>query len=147
MKNFIKIALSLFIACIIAIRAGKSNLGRLTLNESISPIHVRLDGVAGWLHDLGGEASNFHYYEGLDNLYAKLTVKTKAKIVLVVLDGLRVNLATAEQGFLTPLEAAHLPNLDALAQRSARRGRMIPVAPRSITPEQRAGAFWVCSGV
>ena len=72
----------------------------------------------------------------LDNLYAKLTVKTKAKIVLVVLDGLG-DLATAEQNFLTPLEAARTPNLDALARIGAQ-GRMIPVAP-GITPGSGPG--------
>jgi len=54
----------------------------------------------------------------------------------VVLDGVG-DLATREQGFLTPLEAAVTPNLDALAKESAQ-GRMIPVAP-GITPGQRAG--------
>ena len=72
----------------------------------------------------------------LDSLYANLTVKTKAKLVLVVLDGLG-DLATKEQHFLTPLEAAKTPNLDALAKVSAQ-GRMIPVAP-GITPGSGPG--------
>ncbi len=72
----------------------------------------------------------------LDSLYSNLTVKTKAKLVLVVLDGLG-DLATKEQHFLTPLEAAKTPNLDALAKISAQ-GRMIPVAP-GITPGSGPG--------
>src|ERR1019366_3700294 len=55
---------------------------------------------------------------------------------LVVLDGLG-DLATKEQGFLTPLEAAATPNLDALAKIGAQ-GRMIPVAP-GITPGSGPG--------
>ena len=54
----------------------------------------------------------------LDSLYAELTLKTKAKLALLVLDGLG-DLATREQGYLTPLEAAHTPNLDALSKDSA----------------------------
>jgi hypothetical protein len=42
------------------------------------------------------------------SVYSKLTIKTKAKLALVVLDGLG-DLATKEQGFLTPLEAATRP--------------------------------------
>jgi len=72
----------------------------------------------------------------LDSLYSQLTVKTKTKIVLVVLDGLG-DIATREQNFLTPLEAATTPNLDALAKVSAQ-GRMIPVAP-GITPGSGPG--------
>ena len=49
----------------------------------------------------------------LDSLYSSLTVKTNAKLVLLVLDGLG-DIATKENGFLTPLEAAKTPNLDAL---------------------------------
>src|SRR5271154_4005800 len=63
----------------------------------------------------------------LDDVYSKLTIKTDAKLVLVVLDGLG-DIATRENGFLTPLEAAQTPNLDALAKSGAQ-GRMIPVAP------------------
>src|SRR3954467_1152167 len=63
----------------------------------------------------------------LDALYSELTLKLNAKVVLVVLDGLG-DIATREQNYLTPLEAAKTPNLDALAKESAQ-GRMIPVAP------------------
>ncbi|MGE3312977.1 MAG: 2,3-bisphosphoglycerate-independent phosphoglycerate mutase [Limisphaerales bacterium] len=72
----------------------------------------------------------------LDDTYSKLLVKTNAKLVLVVLDGLG-DIATREQGYLTPLEAAHTPNLDALSKDSAQ-GRMIPVAP-GITPGSGPG--------
>jgi 2,3-bisphosphoglycerate-independent phosphoglycerate mutase len=72
----------------------------------------------------------------LDALYSELTLKTHAKLALVVLDGLG-DLATREQNNLTPLEAAATPNLDALAKDSAQ-GRMIPVAP-GITPGSGPG--------
>src|SRR5512135_2523979 len=72
----------------------------------------------------------------LDALYSELTLKTNAKLVLLVLDGLG-DLATAEQGHLTPLEAAVTPNLDLIAKNSAQ-GRMIPVAP-GITPGSGPG--------
>jgi len=72
----------------------------------------------------------------LDSLYSELTLKTKAKLALVVLDGLG-DIATKEQHGLTPLEAARTPNLDALAKNSAQ-GRMIPVAP-GITPGSGPG--------
>jgi 2,3-bisphosphoglycerate-independent phosphoglycerate mutase len=72
----------------------------------------------------------------LDDFYSKLTIKTNAKLALVVLDGLG-DLATKEQGFLTPLEAARTPNLDALAKLGAQ-GRMIPVAP-GVTPGSGPG--------
>jgi 2,3-bisphosphoglycerate-independent phosphoglycerate mutase len=72
----------------------------------------------------------------LDHLYSKLTVKTKAKLALVVLDGLG-DLATRDQNFMTPLEAAKTPNLDQLARVGAQ-GRMIPVAP-GITPGSGPG--------
>src|SRR5436190_13139286 len=72
----------------------------------------------------------------LDSLYSELTLKTNARLALVVLDGLG-DLATKEQGYLTPLEAAHTPNLDRLAKISAQ-GRMIPVAP-GITPGSGPG--------
>lgn len=72
----------------------------------------------------------------LDALYSNLTLKTKAKLALVVLDGLG-DLATREQNFLTPLEAAATPNLDTLAKNSAQ-GRMIPAAP-GITPGSGPG--------
>jgi len=72
----------------------------------------------------------------LDALYSELTLKTKAKLVLVVLDGLG-DLATKEQLYLTPLEAAATPNLDKLCRDSAQ-GRMIPAAP-GITPGSGPG--------
>ena len=72
----------------------------------------------------------------LDALYLELTLKTGAKLALVVLDGLG-DLATRRQNNLTPLEAASTPNLDALAKDSAQ-GRMIPVAP-GITPGSGPG--------
>jgi 2,3-bisphosphoglycerate-independent phosphoglycerate mutase len=72
----------------------------------------------------------------LDALYSELTLPTRAKLALVVLDGLG-DLATPEQNQLTPLEAARTPNLDALAKTSAL-GRMIPVAP-GITPGSGPG--------
>src|SRR3974390_811832 len=72
----------------------------------------------------------------LDALYSELTLKLKTKVVLVVLDGLG-DIATREQNFLTPLEAAATPNMDALCAGSAQ-GRMIPVAP-GITPGSGPG--------
>jgi 2,3-bisphosphoglycerate-independent phosphoglycerate mutase len=72
----------------------------------------------------------------LDDLYSELTLKTNAKLVLLVLDGLG-DLAVRQQNNLTPLEAASTPNLDALAKDSAQ-GRMIPVAP-GITPGSGPG--------
>jgi 2,3-bisphosphoglycerate-independent phosphoglycerate mutase len=72
----------------------------------------------------------------LDALYSELTLKTNAKVVLVVLDGLG-DVATREQGYVTPLEAAITPNMDMLARDSAQ-GRMIPVAP-GITPGSGPG--------
>jgi len=72
----------------------------------------------------------------LDATYAKLQVPTGAKLALLVMDGLG-DIATREQGYLTPLEAARTPNLDALSKDSAQ-GRMIPVAP-GITPGSGPG--------
>ena len=72
----------------------------------------------------------------LDALYSELTLKTKAKLALVVLDGLG-DIATKEQNYLTPLEAAATPNLDKLCTDSAQ-GRMIPAAP-GITPGSGPG--------
>ena len=72
----------------------------------------------------------------LDETYSKLQVKTDAKLALVVLDGLG-DIATRDQGYLTPLEAARTPNLDSLSKDSAQ-GRMIPVAP-GITPGSGPG--------
>src|SRR5688572_4984954 len=72
----------------------------------------------------------------LDALYSKLLVKTDAKLVLVVLDGLG-DLAAGGSDSSTPLEAAATPNLDALTQYAAQ-GRMLPVAP-GITPGSGPG--------
>jgi len=72
----------------------------------------------------------------LDALYSELTLKPGAKLALVVLDGLG-DLATKEQNYLTPLEAATTPNLDKLSKDSTQ-GRMIPVAP-GITPGSGPG--------
>jgi 2,3-bisphosphoglycerate-independent phosphoglycerate mutase len=72
----------------------------------------------------------------LDQLYSHLTIKTNAKLALLVLDGLG-DIATKEQNYLTPLEAAATPNLDRLAKEGAQ-GRMIPVAP-GITPGSGPG--------
>ena len=72
----------------------------------------------------------------LDSVYSNLTIKTGAKLVLVVMDGLG-DIATKATNYLTPLEAAHTPNLDALSKDSAQ-GRMIPVAP-GITPGSGPG--------
>src|SRR6266851_4513300 len=72
----------------------------------------------------------------LDSLYSELTLKPESKLALIVLDGLG-DVATREQGYLTPLEAAATPNLDALSRDSAQ-GRMVPVAP-GITPGSGPG--------
>ena len=72
----------------------------------------------------------------LDAVYSQLTLPTKARLVLVVLDGLG-DIATAAHDYLTPLEAAATPNLDALTQDAAQ-GRMFPVAP-GITPGSGPG--------
>lgn len=74
--------------------------------------------------------------KNLDALYSELTLKTDAKVALIVLDGLG-DVATREQGYVTPLEAAVTPELDALARDSAQ-GRMLPVAP-GITPGSGPG--------
>src|SRR5512138_1788194 len=72
----------------------------------------------------------------LDSLYSELTLKTGAKLALVVLDGVG-DVATREQGYMTPLEAAATPNLDALCKDAAQ-GRMLPIAP-GITPGSGPG--------
>lgn len=72
----------------------------------------------------------------LDALYSELTLKPAAKLALVVLDGVG-DVATRQQGYLTPLEAAATPNLDALCKDSAQ-GRMYPLAP-GITPGSGPG--------
>ncbi|MBM3879921.1 MAG: 2,3-bisphosphoglycerate-independent phosphoglycerate mutase [Verrucomicrobia bacterium] len=75
----------------------------------------------------------------LDTLYSELTLTldTRAKLALVVLDGLG-DIATKGQGEVTPLEAARTPNLDALVADGCAQGRMIPVAP-GITPGSGPG--------
>ncbi len=72
----------------------------------------------------------------LDSVYAKHTIKTGAKLVLLVMDGLG-DIAVAQNNYVTPLEAATTPNLDAITKDSAQ-GRMIPVAP-GITPGSGPG--------
>ena len=72
----------------------------------------------------------------LDTLYSELTLKTGAKLALVVLDGVG-DIATSQQGYLTPLEAANTPQLNRLSKDSAQ-GRMLPVAP-GITPGSGPG--------
>jgi 2,3-bisphosphoglycerate-independent phosphoglycerate mutase len=72
----------------------------------------------------------------LDGIYSNLTIKTGAKLVLVVLDGLG-DLAIRQHKYLTPLEAARTPNLDLLSKESAQ-GRIVPVAP-GITPGSGPG--------
>ncbi|MBI2928555.1 MAG: 2,3-bisphosphoglycerate-independent phosphoglycerate mutase [Verrucomicrobia bacterium] len=72
----------------------------------------------------------------LDDLYSELTLKTNAKLVLAVMDGLG-DLATGGPDSCTPLEAARTPNLDELTKNAAQ-GRMIPVAP-GITPGSGPG--------
>src|SRR5258706_12273820 len=88
---------------------------RIPLTSQVPPSHYLLE----------NEAMN------LDALYSELTLKTNAKLALVVLDGVG-DVATRDQGYATPLEAAATPNLDVLAKNSAQ-GRMIPLAP-GITP-------------
>jgi 2,3-bisphosphoglycerate-independent phosphoglycerate mutase len=75
--------------------------------------------------------------KNLDALYSELTIKTGAKLALVVLDGVG-DIATAAQNNLTPLEAARTPNLDALVGAGCAQGRMIPAAP-GITPGSGPG--------
>jgi 2,3-bisphosphoglycerate-independent phosphoglycerate mutase len=72
----------------------------------------------------------------LDTLYSQLTLKPEKKLVLVVLDGAG-DLAMKEHDYLTPLEAAQTPNLDALSKGSAQ-GRLLPVA-LGITPGSGPG--------
>ncbi|HEY0456122.1 MAG TPA: 2,3-bisphosphoglycerate-independent phosphoglycerate mutase [Verrucomicrobiae bacterium] len=72
----------------------------------------------------------------LDNLYSELTLKTNAKLALIVMDGLG-DLASGGADSCTPLEAANTPNLDELTKFGAQ-GRMIPVAP-GITPGSGPG--------
>ena len=72
----------------------------------------------------------------VDDIYSELTLQPKGKMALVVLDGIG-DIATPEQGYQTPLEAAKTPNLDALAKESAL-GRLYPTAP-GITPGSGPG--------
>ncbi|MGB0421444.1 MAG: phosphonopyruvate decarboxylase-related protein, partial [Limisphaerales bacterium] len=72
----------------------------------------------------------------LDDLYANLTLPTKAKLALIVLDGVG-DLAVKDHAYQTPLEAAATPNMDQLS-REAIQGRMTPVAP-GITPGSGPG--------
>jgi len=83
----------------------------------------------------GGVAAAHNIAMNLDTLYSELTLTTKTKIVLLVLDGLG-DIATPQQG-MTPLEAAKTPNLDQLARQGAQ-GRMLPIAP-GITPGSGPG--------
>src|SRR4030095_834369 len=71
-----------------------------------------------------------------DETYSKLQIKTGARLVLVVLDGLG-DIASAPI-WMTPLEAARTPNLDALVAKGCAQGRMLPVAP-GITPGSGPG--------
>ena len=73
----------------------------------------------------------------LDALYSQLTIKSGAKLALVVLDGVG-DIATKAQAEMTPLEAAYTPNLDALVGQGCAQGRMIPIAP-AITPGSGPG--------
>src|SRR5438876_12404721 len=73
----------------------------------------------------------------LDALYSELTLKTNAKLALIVLDGLG-DIATREQGEVTPLEAALTHNLEALVAAGVAQVRLIPVA-RGITLGSRPG--------
>ena len=73
----------------------------------------------------------------LDALYSELTLKTTAKLALVVMDGVG-DIATLDRGEMTPLEAAKTPNLDKLVAQGCAQGRMIPVAP-GITPGSGPG--------
>jgi 2,3-bisphosphoglycerate-independent phosphoglycerate mutase len=72
----------------------------------------------------------------LDTVYSELTIKTNAKLVLAVMDGLG-DIAPPGLDSATPLEAARTPNLDELSKNAAQ-GRIIPVAP-GITPGSGPG--------
>ena len=111
-------------------------------NASLRPDHhgqlraaPRQNFAGGFFIALGG-GSGHNRAMNLDQLYSELTLKGGAKLALVVLDGLG-DIATKEQNYLTPLEAACTPNLDKLAKDSAQ-GRMIPAAP-GITPGSGPG--------
>ncbi|MCF7669600.1 MAG: 2,3-bisphosphoglycerate-independent phosphoglycerate mutase [Verrucomicrobia bacterium] len=72
----------------------------------------------------------------LDALYSELTLKNDTKLALVVLDGVG-DVAIKENNYMTPLEAAKTPNMDALTRDGAQ-GRMTPIAP-GITPGSGPG--------
>ena len=72
----------------------------------------------------------------LDAVYSELTIKTSAKLVLAVMDGLG-DIAPPGVDSATPLEGAKTPHLDELSKSSAQ-GRIIPVAP-GITPGSGPG--------
>src|SRR5882724_2340848 len=91
----------------------------------------RVDALARFL-----ASSRRNCFMNLDALYSELTLKTNAKLALVVLDGVG-DVATREQAYATPLEAAATPHLDVLSKDSAQ-GRMVPVAP-GITPGSGPG--------
>ena len=69
----------------------------------------------------------------LDALYSELTLKTGTKLALIVLDGVG-DIATSQQGYLTPLEAANTPQLNRLSKDSAQ-GRLVP--QRGRVPQER----------
>lgn len=73
----------------------------------------------------------------LDTVYSELTLKSEAKLVLVVMDGVG-DIATKATGFKTPLEVARTPNLDALMAEGCALGQHVPVAP-GITPGSGPG--------
>ena len=104
---------------------------RLTVRKACDQYRALRAAVENCARD-GTMISNMN----LDTLYSELTLPTKAKLVLLVLDGLG-DIATKDQGYVTPLEAAATPNLDALTQDAAQ-GRMIPIAP-GITPGSGPG--------
>jgi 2,3-bisphosphoglycerate-independent phosphoglycerate mutase len=72
----------------------------------------------------------------LDALYSELQLKPSTKMALLVMDGVG-DIATKATQYMTPLEAACTPNLDALCKNGAQ-GRMTPVAP-GITPGSGPG--------
>jgi 2,3-bisphosphoglycerate-independent phosphoglycerate mutase len=98
-------------------------------------IYLSFDGE-GWLLNHPAPPFSGAFDMNLDSLYSELTLPTDKKLVLVVLDGLG-DLATREQGYVTPLEAASTPNLDELTRDSVQ-GRLTPVAP-GITPGSGPG--------
>src|ERR1043165_4625188 len=112
-------------------RASQHDAPRFGPNNR--PRHLELD----FNSRIDPEIANRFIQMNLDALYSKLLVKTGAKMVLVVLDGLG-DIATASQNEMTPLEAAFTPNLDALVASGCAQGRMIPVAP-GITPGSGPG--------